>query len=214
MDRALEDHIALASCRADTYTLLARLFDREIDQDFWDLLGNLASDQHLYSEDEGYSLLAHYVGQAPSDPLTDLAVDYASTFLGVGPTCEGAFPYESAYTSEDGLLMQEARDEMIALLDAEGLAANSSERYREDHVATELGYLAHLAAKTRSSLESGDAPEADAAEGRYAAFLKERALPWVPSFCSDVQRLARTDFYRGAALTTQRFLAFDAKACV
>ena len=45
------------------------------------------------------------------------------TFIGSGALdARAAYPFESVYTSEKGLLMQAARDEVLAILRAEQLA--------------------------------------------------------------------------------------------
>ena len=44
---------------------------------------------------------------------------------------------------------------------------------------------------------------------RQRAFLNRHLLRWVPAFCEDVRRLARTDFHRGLARLTVGFLRMD-----
>ena len=65
--------------------------------------------------DEGYHQLYDYLKRAWDDSVTELAIDYVSTFIGHGVNgYSAAYPYESVYTSERRLLMQEARAEVLA----------------------------------------------------------------------------------------------------
>lgn len=50
---------------------------------------------------------------------TDLATEYTSLFLNAGRNT--VFLYESVYTSEERLLMQEAQDEVLSEYRKEGL---------------------------------------------------------------------------------------------
>lgn len=209
MNRSLWERSALARWRVDAYSLLARLFDREADAELWGILANADLDSAAEAL-AGFEPMARYVTHPPADPLADLAIDYAATFLGIGPALEGAFPYESVYTSEDGLLMQEARDSVIEFMRAEGLAPIAAEQYREDHAATEFSVLAQLAARSLEYLDEGALDRALDVERKAVAFLERHALRWIPRWCDDVQRLARTDFYRGAARVAQETLALDA----
>ena len=66
--------------------------------------------------DEGYRLMAKFMSNVWENSLTDLAVDYVRTFIGHGVDAfSAAYPFESVYTSEKRLLMQEARDEVLAI---------------------------------------------------------------------------------------------------
>ena len=49
--------------------------------------------------------------------MTELAIDYVRTFIGHGVNgYSAAYPYESVYTSERRLMMQEARAEVLKTL--------------------------------------------------------------------------------------------------
>ena len=59
-------------------------------------------------------------------PADDLAVDYARVFLGAGEANgKAAYPYESVYTSPEGLVRQEARARVRAIYAAGGGCASA-----------------------------------------------------------------------------------------
>ena len=110
--------------RAATYGLLARLFAREVDEAFLNEMramrfpastGNAALDQ-------GYRLMATYLSGVWTNSAAELAVDFTNLFLGHGVDAySAAYPFESVYTSERRLLMQEARGEVLAIYRSQGL---------------------------------------------------------------------------------------------
>ena len=119
--------VELMNARARSYGMLARLFREEVDlptlrelqkMRFPQATGNAAAD-------EGYHQLYDYLKRAWDDSVTELAIDYVSTFIGHGVNgYSAAYPYESVYTSERRLLMQEARAEVLA---AEALSDNAED---------------------------------------------------------------------------------------
>lgn len=96
--------------RCTFYAFLARIFRTEADQQLW------STQRHLIPRksgdprsDAGYAALTRWKTAPGSDPLTELAVDYARVFLGAGVAGkDAAYPYESVYTSPQGLVMQQA----------------------------------------------------------------------------------------------------------
>ena len=99
------------------YGFVARLLRIEVDDE---ALGRLramrfpaaSGNDHL---DAGYRGLCAYLNAGGERQHGDLAVDFLHTFIGVTQDREQvAFPYESVYTSPEHLLMQDARDEVLA----------------------------------------------------------------------------------------------------
>lgn len=134
----------------------------------------------------------------------DLASEYARVFLGMSPS--PVAPYESVYRSELHILMQEPRDEVLAAYRAGGLTVAKELRLPEDHVAFEFAYLAHLCGKAARAAETGDASEALRCARLQAAFLNDHVLAWLPELCTDVEKRAKTLFYRGVVQLTREFL--------
>jgi len=202
----------LVSNRASMYSLLARWFRIEVDQELLDQMAKMDFSVEADQPDiaEGYRMLKGFLASVSPDTLTDLAVDYAGAFLGAGKTVGGAaFPYESVYTSLGGLIMQDARDQVLRLYREEGLDRSEELEVPEDHLALELEFMAYLCQKTLESLEAGHDPTVAEYLGKQKTFLHQHLLNWVPSFCADTQQFAQTDFYKAAAKVTHGFLKME-----
>ena len=160
--------------------------------------------------DEGYRLIATYLSNDHDDAITQLAVDYARVFIGHGNTAySAAYPFESVYTSEKRLLMQEARDEILQCYAEAGLVISPAWKDPEDHIALELEYLQIMSERAKAALESADEEEALRLVGVQRDFLLRRVTSWTPMMTADMRRFAKTDFYRGLSVLTEGFLAQD-----
>lgn len=204
---------ALFRARASTYGLISRLYRREVDAAFEATLREMRFPAHAGNDDldEGYRLIASYLGGMQFGSLTELAVDYVRTFIGHGNDGKGAaYPYESVYRSEKHLLMQDARDEVVAIYREHGLDRGSEWNDPEDHAALELEFMEVMSERTADSLERGDGEAAADFARVQRSFLAEHALAWMPEMTREMRRLARTSFYQGLSLLTDGFLASDA----
>lgn len=194
---------------AQMYAFIARLYREEVDQELFEQLKNIefASMPDIPELDEGYQIMDVYLKNHGEDPVLDLAVDYARTFLGFGPTAgHGAFPYESVYTSHKALIMQEARDEVVALYKSENIVRDESFIEPEDHIAFELVYLEHLCYKIEEAFKNDDDTMVSYYLGKKMEFMQEHLMNWVPGFCNDVEKFAGTDFYKALAKITVGYL--------
>ena len=197
--------VELMNARARSYGMLARLFREEVDlptlrelqqMRFPQATGNAAAD-------EGYHQLYDYLKRAWDDSVTELAIDYVSTFIGHGVNgYSAAYPYESVYTSERRLLMQEARAEVLATL-----RGNWNEA--EDHIALELEFMQRLSLRAADALSDDAEDEAIAYLRTSYDFLENHLLNWVPMLVADMRMHARTLFYQGLAQLTLGSLQED-----
>jgi len=198
--------------RQDMYQFLASVYRKEVDQELLIAMGRMDCliNTGVFEIDHGLELLSHYLGACNQATLTELATDYARIFLGIGSgQAGGAFPFESVYTSPRGLLMQEARDEVVGLYRQDGIQCCADFHNSEDHLALELEFMAYLCSKTVQALEDQDEQAIAAAFQEQNSFLGKHLLNWVPRWCEDVERIATTDFYKGMALITAGYLVID-----
>lgn len=210
----LHDLAAACRQRAAAYGLISRLFRVEVDEAFLGELEQMRFPASTGNErlDEGYRLMAAYLSTPREDTVLDLAVDYMRTFIGNGIVAKGlsahsaAYPYESVYTSEKRLMMQEARDQVLAIYRAAGLAKQDSWHDGEDHLALELEYMQVMANRAADSLDAADEEAAAKLLVAQEEFLRAHLAPWVPVFTHDVRTFAKTDFYQGLAAVTEGFL--------
>lgn len=208
----MQDLIKLIEQRAATYGMLSRLYRVEIDQPFLDELRSMRFPANTGNADvdEGYRRLAKYLSNVWENSVTDLAVDYVRAFIGHGVDAfSAAYPFESVYTSEKRLLMQDARDEVLAIYRSAGLEKQESWKEGEDHVALELEFIQILCNRTVDALKKGDEDEAYALLVTQKNFLEDHLLAWAPMMTADLKKFAQTDLYQGLAYLTDGFLETD-----
>ncbi|WP_304427259.1 molecular chaperone, partial [uncultured Adlercreutzia sp.] len=207
-----DDLANLCEQRAATYELLSRLYRKEVDEELLEVLSAMrfpAATGNVQS-DRGHRLIASYLSQQWDNTLTELAVDYVRAFIGNTNELDGAaFPFESVYTSEKRLLMQQARDEVLAIYRAFGIDKDPSWREGEDHIALELEFMGTLCRRTADALRQGDEEAAFNLLETQRNFLGDHVGAWAPLLTVDMRHFAKTDFYRGLACMTDGFLESD-----
>ena len=157
-EATMQELVKLNEQRAATYGLLSRLYRVEVDQPLLDELRSMRFPAKTGNEnvDEGYRLLATYLSNTWDNSVTDLAIDYVRVFIGHGiDAFSAAYPFESVYTSEKRLLMQEARDEVLAIYRSAGLDKQDTWKEGEDHIALELEFEQIMATRTVEALRKG-----------------------------------------------------------
>jgi TorA maturation chaperone TorD len=207
-----ETLIPLLQQRSATYGLLARLYREEIDQQLLDRLHETLFPVATGDEDvdRGYLPIATYLSNLWSESVHELTVDFSRCFFGNGiDAYSAAYPCESVYTSPKRLMMQDARDEVLAIYRSEGLDKNSSWTNDEDHIAVELEFVQTLCDRTVEALERGDTAEARRLVAAQHNFLDDHLCAWVPMMTADLKRFAKTDLYQGLAYLTDGFLRTD-----
>ena len=195
--------------RAETYGFLSHLYNNEVDEAFMAELLDMNYPVHTGNElmDEGYYHLAKYLSNEWVEPLTKLGVDYSATFLGNGvDTYSAAYPFESVYTSEKRLLMQGARDEVLAIYRSQNLDKASAWKTGEDHISVEFEFMRIMIARTIRALRAGNQDKAMHLIATQQNFLEDHIRTWVPVFTADVRRFSKTLFYQGLAELTDGFL--------
>lgn len=198
--------------RATLYGLLSRMFQKEADET---LLSNLRTMQFPIntgndSFDKANWLLASYLAYVWENSLNELAIDYARLFLGNGTNGSlSPFPFESVYTSEKGLTMQDARDQVLDIYRQHGLNKNASWKDSEDHIALEFEFMQYLAQRSTKAFNAGNEKGGWDYMECSQEFLKQHLWNWIPQFCDDILQAAQTDFYKGAAHMTLGVLSMD-----
>lgn len=201
----------LMASRAQTYGMLARLFRVEVDlpaiRELQGMRFPVATGNDLVNL--GYRQLYDYLKGAWEDSVTELAIDYVRCFIGHGVNgYSAAYPYESVYTSERRLMMQEARAEVLATF-----RENNLKRGRwnesEDHIAMELEFMQRLALRTQEALCKGNEEAAIEHLHIQLDFTNDHLMNWLPMLVSDMQQFARTTFYQGLGNLTLGYIQED-----
>jgi TorA maturation chaperone TorD len=198
--------------RASSYTFLSTAYRQEVSAAFLEVLVNeLTGGAEPEPESKGHRLLRDYARRIREADLRQVEIDLGAEYIALllAASANPVFPYESVYTSPERLLMQQARDEVLAEYRGEHLARLREFKHPEDHIAIELEFMAYLCQKTADALEEGDVEAALAALEKQKGFLDRHLLVWVPRFCQDLAQVARSDFYRAIALLTQEHLAME-----
>jgi TorA maturation chaperone TorD len=159
-------------------------------------------------EDGALGLLRRFAAGVQASDLEavqqDLSAEYTRLFL--SGRKEGVVPFESVYTSEKKLLMQEAWRSVGAAYQAAGLERDPAFSDPEDHIALELGFMAQLCQWAAEDW----AAEPATAQGRLnqqREFLNQHLLVWGLRFAEDLACATPSDFYRGMALLTREHLS-------
>lgn len=210
-----EQEITLESIiegRISTYGMLARLYRVEVDQEFLDEMRGMRFPTNTGNSnvDTGYKLFHSYLSNTWERTITELAVDYARVFIGHGMNAySAAYPFESVHTSTRRLLMQDARDEVLAIYRAAGIAKSDSWKEGEDHIALELEFEQVLCTRTLEALREGDEEKAVTLFKQQYNFLQDHLLNWVPMLIAEIEKFAKTDFYKALGKLTIGFLETD-----
>ena len=209
-----ENLIDFCENRGRVYALLSRCYETEVDAAF---AGELAGEASLDSDDpalaEGFSRLRADLAGCDEDGLERLAVVFDRAFFGMGPrTAQKAFPYESVYTSEGGLMMQDAYSEVLRVYRGAGFAKDPGFKEPEDHLAVELAFMSLLCGRAVEALRAGDEDGAERQLRAQLSFAREHLLNWIDRFCADVRKAAEDGFYFDLATFTEAYLRADEAA--
>lgn len=199
-----------ARARSGLYRTLASLFLKELGSNGIEAIaldirpGSMLGDADVGA---GLSLMADYLATRNHGTRQELAVDYTRAILAAGnyQDCM-AIPYESVFTSEDGLLMQEARDDVYRLLCESRLAVRPELHAPEDHLGFELEFMAALADRQAQALNEGDIPAALEQARIQKEIHASHLSNWMDDYCDALQSCARTGFYQGVAKLTRGFI--------
>jgi len=146
---------------------------------------------------------------SPAEPERD---DPEFHRLFVGPGRLVAPPYESVYTSEDGLLMRDSTLLVKAFYLEFGLAEREDHREPPDHLAMELEFYAYLQAQLLDAYRSGDPGQAARWLEAQRRFLSEHLGSWIAPFSKRVIEGSRSPFYASLAALTKVAVAAEKQA--
>lgn len=157
--------------------------------------------------DEGLRTIKEYLRHRHGGTRQELAVDYARVFLGAGSYDRIlAPPYESVFTSEERILMQDARDGAVTYYRRGGLDLPADNTTPEDHLGFELQFAAALADCANEAFDGDDGAALADAVSLARSFFVHHQQNWLPALCEAVDEFAKTDFYRGVAQMTRGYV--------
>ncbi|WP_166338563.1 TorD/DmsD family molecular chaperone [Xiamenia xianingshaonis] len=211
-DASREDARAFFENAQAFYALLSSIFYLELTEEQID---GLAASGFDYPDDgtdmaRACADMRRYLARRGANARQDLAVDYARVFLAAG-VYEGdtAVPFESVYTSPEGIMMQDSRDDVVRVYAKNGLVIPRDLNVPEDHLAFELEFMSRMSGRIAEAIEAeadrsaanaaaagaGEPGAAEALAHTQLAFIDEHLLNWVPDLLSRVEAWAKLPFY-------------------
>lgn len=162
--------------------------------------------------DEGLRAIKEYLRHRHGGTRQELAVDYARVFLGAGSYDRIlAPPYESVFTSEEGLLFQDSYHEVYRLYRQNSVRKSPGYDFPDDHLSYLCEFQALLARRAVRSLEANDAECALEQVRLSQHVLHDHILSWFDDFEELALHLVKTRFYRGVLKMSKGFFLFDAE---
>lgn len=143
------------------------------------------------------------LGQNGSFAKVMEALNVEMTRLLEGPGLTPAPPYASYYLHGRQLMGPAAQAVRQVYLEWQ-VAPDSEVNLPADHLALELGFLAHLA---QLAAESGG--EAGTMLAASRDFLRQHLWPWLPRFCAALATASADPFFSGLAQFTQAAIQSD-----
>mgnify|MGYP004627517415 FL=1 len=199
--------------RASFYRMLAQLYFKELTAEQvkhlagMDFSGMSGDDETIA---EGYADIRRYLRHANGGTRQELACDYAHTFLAAGNyETFAATPYESVFTSEMGLLMQEARDEVYKTFCSQHIPPDESLHLPEDHISFEFEFVATMLDRINDAILDGAFGHACELAQVVSDFHRDHQLNWIDDLCDSVDDVAQTRFYKGVGKVTRGFVHAD-----
>ena len=200
--------------RAAFYDAVAALYYKPLTQEQIDRIADgglsaFADTNELVAE--GLHDMERAVAKRHSGTRQELAVDFTGAFAGTS-SWKGRYatPYESVFTSEEGLLFQESYHEVHRLYRENGVRKSAGFDFPDDHLSYICEFQAVLARRAVEALEAGDAERALEQVRCSQAVLRDHVLSWFDDFEETALLLVKTRFYRGVLKTTKGFFLFDA----
>lgn len=205
------DIVELFSDAGSSFTFFSQLIFKELSSDAIAELAQASFPEDSGNEllDAGYTLIRRYFAFKSNDPRTELACEYARIFLAAGINLKEngvATPYESVFTSEDGLVMQESRDEVYHWFLQDGFKVEASLHEPEDHLSFELEYVSHMCKRAEQLTRDGALNELQHNLERQESFIKAHLLNWLPLLHNAALSYAKLTFYTGVLLVIEGYL--------
>lgn len=215
MEESVREACELSDARAVFYRMLSSLYFSELSESGIEAISCSDFDAASFGDemvDEGFKEISDYLMLKDKGTRQELAVDFAGSILAAGSyekRC--ATPYESVFTSESGLLMQDARDDVYRIFCESHVEVNEELRMPEDHLSFEFEFMAKQAEKLSALARKGEIAEALECASVQEDFLDRHLLNWIDDYCDCLDDVARTGFYKGASKITRGFVKADKK---
>lgn len=193
---------------AGTYRFLSTVLFKELNEEAIAELAqadypNDTGNAHL---DQGYRMIRRYFAFSATDRRGQLACEYARIFLAAGVYTKDrrtAIPYESVFTSEEHIMMQESRDDVVARFREDGFLVDPALHEPEDHLSFEFEYLSSMNDRALACAQAKDKPGLRRNVVRQLQFIDQHLLNWIPELRDVAEEFAKLTFYPGMLYVAQ-----------
>jgi TorA maturation chaperone TorD len=199
--------------RASFYRMLASLYFNTLTSEQIESLAN--TDLSPYAEvnedfADGINDITRYLRKRNTGTRDELATDFTGTFVGT-KAYEGkvAVPYESVFTSDEGLLYQESYHQVFHEFKREAVKRAEGVDWPDDHLSFMCEFMAILSDRIARALDEGDSETARHELEVSSDFLDKHMLSWFEDFAALADKLIETRFYRGVIKITRGFFKLD-----
>lgn len=189
----------VARARANLYALASRVFMREVDGVFLDVLKS--GHMKVTFADTGMGFTGEGAAESDSEILEVLDVEYAALFLVSGNVLS---PYESV--SKEGRLCGKAATKAASFYKKAWFEVSRSSTLFPDHFAIELEFMGHLLDTEARAIENSDEAMFRRTRELEAGFMSSHLGTWYRPFLEKVKRVTESPFYRDMASFTMDFL--------
>lgn len=199
--------------RSTFYRMLASLYFNPLTQEQVEAFAH--TDFGAYAElgedfAQGANDIARYLRKQNTGTRDELACDFTGTFVGT-KSLKGrvAVPYESVFTSAEGLLCQESFHQVCAEFRRASVGLAPGVDWPDDHLSFLFQFLAILSDRAAESIASGDNDAARDVLEDSRDFLHRHVESWFGDFFKLASQLVETRFYSGVLKITRGFVELD-----
>ena len=151
---------------------------------------------------EGLKSLRSWIGEYRSVPMDKTILDLQTDNTRLFHCAENIMAplWESVYRTRERLVLQEHTLQVRRFYSRYGLALADGNREPDDHIGLELLFVAFLSRKMLRTVAEDDHETYGVLRDAKRMFLADHLLQWSLLFCLQLEKHARTGFYRGMGL--------------
>lgn len=195
-------NVAKAKARANLYSLFSRVYLREVDKPFLDLLRGNDIAETL--KESGFKFYDELISKKEEDLLEDLAVEFASLFL-ISPG-KRLSPYESVQVGKEAQLGGESASKALFFYKKAGFSFPEEHALLPDHFAVELEFMGLLCDREAAAIDRDDKEAIEFQRLLQKEFAMSHLGRWYRQFLGQIEAATEYPFYKEFSLFAKEFL--------
>ncbi len=190
----------ILSDRVGIYSLLRTLYSYPISKTSLDYISNLEADKNLSFQDGLKKMQSSLQHEQHLNEILD-RLNIEMTQLLEGPGLPKAPPFASFYLNNKMLMGPSAVSARNFYLKWLVVPSSNEINIPSDHIALELGFMAHLGQRMMEGDEKALLASKD--------FINQNLVTWVNKFCDTLSLATSNEFYKGLADVTKTVVQND-----